>query len=439
MNDNATHVPPHDIDAEVAVLSCVLLDPRTLAVVSRSLTPQDMFSEAHRRILEAAMAIHESGSPVDLVTVGSYLKNNDRIAQVGGMSYLTEILNYAPALANAAEYARTVKRHAVARSLIAHYQQAAARLYLRAEVGDIATETRNTTTSLVSAMGYCERPRLERLDTVEKQAMKHAAIRMKYGVQLPTGLADLDRHTEGLHRGELTIVAARPAMGKTAFAACVALNVAKFGTVLFFSLEMPKTQIAQRMMCVLEGMSMGQVRRGDDMIKLQNAINRSASIPVELDDVTRDPVQILDLCHERKEALERNGGRLAAVFVDQLGKCKHPSAARDDLAIGKTTTLFAEGAQFLDVPFVVLHQIGRSGEKNENRRPSMKDLKNSGCVEEDASTILLLYRDEQYDPDSESKGIAEVIIAKQRNGESGMVKVAYDGRTTTFRNLLRVA
>lgn len=433
-----TQIPPHDLDAEAAVASCVLIDQRTLPIVSKVITPQDMYSESHRRILEAAMAIHERGEPVDLVTVVAQLQNTDRLEQVGGCQYLFEISNSAPHIANAESYARIVKEHAIARRAIARMQLATARLYARTSTPEeTIEELRSDMTGLTAELLRSSDRGLEPLHVVAKRAIRQMAERLRDGMRLPTGLAELDSKIDGLHRGELTVVAARPGVGKTSFAVSIALNLARYGHVLFFSLEMPKEQIAQRSMCILEGMQMRDVRSGGDVVKLQNAINRACALPIELEQRTRSPSDILGMVNDRKRELEREGKNISCVIIDQLSKMRHPTASRDDAAIGRTTSMLASGALAIDVPIVLLHQVNRSVESRENKRPTMSDLKNSGCIEEDANNVLLLYRDDYYNPDSESRGIAEVIIGKQRNGPDGVVRVAFDAQSTTFRNLLR--
>jgi len=467
-------VPPHDLDAEAAVLSAIMIDsgdeqrPSAMHLVIDMLRSEHFYSEAHHRIFEACIALAEEGKPVDLVQVGTWLKNRERIQQIGGMGYLTEVLNAAPAVANVRAYAQTVIDKYKARQVILAGQRVAAQGYL--DYGDanafasdaaatfhaIAMQGVATTTSFI-------------LDTI-KTRLRAIAEAAKSGQRITgraTGFDRFDRMTSGLHDGDLTVIAARPGMGKTSLALDIARNVASgdgarraLGPgVIVFSLEMPKEQLVDRFMSADGRVDLGKIRNNmmtaEDWNRLTNAAKHMGGLPIWIND--KSGLSVLEMmalvrradaeCQSRpildadgNEVRDVSGNkvrrRIGLAVIDYLQLMRGHGDSREQEVASISRGLKA-AAKELKIPVVALAQLNRGvetrGEKN--KRPQLSDLRESGAIEQDADNIVFIYRDDYYNRESEEKNIAELIIAKQRNGPTGTAKVRFDREYTRFDNL----
>jgi replicative DNA helicase len=460
-------VPPHDLGAEAAVLSAVMVDPLALDKVNEFLRSEHFYSEAHRRAFEACIELSSAGKPVDIVQVATWLKDRDRLAQVGGVAYLTEVLNAAPAVANVVAYGRTIYEKWRVRRLILACQQVTAQGYAgygeaqqfidsaEQAVYDIA---RTRESSSVRTLKEVMRETFERIDKANARGARITGI--------PTGFDRYDRITSGLHDGELTIVAARPGMGKTAFVLNVAVNVASpqqlesardpnerweepgFGVVVF-SLEMPREQICNRMLCAEAKVDVSRVRTGmlspTDWSKLTQAATHLASLSVWVDDSPalsilelRSKVRRLQAEFDRVDATNsEKKQRIGLVVVDylQLMRGREGAASREQ-EISEISRGLKQLAKELSLPVIALSQLNRAvetrGEKS--KRPQLSDLRESGAIEQDADNICFLYRDDYYNKDTADRHIAELIVAKQRNGPTDTVKVRFEAQYTRFDN-----
>jgi replicative DNA helicase len=461
-------VPPHDIGAEAAVLSAVMVDPLALDKVCEFLKPEHFYSEAHRRTFEACVELSAEGKPVDLVQVATWLRNRERLAQVGGVAYLTEVLNAAPAVANVAAYAKTIHEKWRIRQLLLACQRVTAQGYAgygdaqqfidsaEQAVYDIArTRESNAVRTLKEVM----RETFERIDKANARGARITGI--------PTGFDRYDRITSGLHDGELTIVAARPGMGKTSFVLNVAANVASpqqlesardpnerweepgLGVVVF-SLEMPREQICNRMLCSEARVDVSKVRTGmltpSDWSKLTQAATHLASLSVWVDDTAalsilelRSKVRRLQAEFDRVEvATGEKKQRIGLVVVDylQLMKGRDGAPSREQ-EISEISRGLKQLAKELSLPVIALSQLNRAvetrGEKS--KRPQLSDLRESGAIEQDADNICFLYRDDYYNKETADRNIAELIVAKQRNGPTDTVKVRFEPQYTRFDDL----
>jgi replicative DNA helicase len=464
-------VPPHDLDAEAAVLSAIMLDTSALDKVLEFLKPEHFYSEAHRRIFEAAIELRSVGQPVDVVQIGTWLKNRDRIAQIGGMSYLTELLNAAPAVANVAAYGRTIHEKFRVRQLIATCQRVSAQGYL--DYGEAQQYIDGAEQDIYEIARTPESSSVEKLLDVMKKSFKALTEAMQRGDRItgtPSGFDRYDRLTAGLHPGDLSIVAARPGMGKTSFVLNVATNVASprgrenpnakgeegrwdepgVG-VAVFSLEMPREQIANRMLCSEARVDVGKLRQGhlgpQDWSKLTQAASYLGSLPIWIDDTPSLSILELRAKVRRLQAEfdrpgpdgQRGKKRIGLVVVDYLQLMKGRDGAQSrEQEISEISRGLKGLAKELYLPVIALSQLNRAVEtrSEKSKRPQLSDLRESGAIEQDADNIIFIYRDEYYNREATTEpNVAELIIAKQRNGPTGTVKCRFDNAYTRFDNL----
>jgi replicative DNA helicase len=463
----AGRVPPHDLDAEAAVLSAVMIDSLSLDKVLEFLKPEHFYSEAHRRIFEACVELKREGRPVDVVQVGTWLKDRERIAQVGGMGYLTEVLNAAPAIANVAAYGYTIREKARVRQLIAVCQRVAAEGYI--DYGEAQSFIDGAEQAVYEIARTPESSSVEHLLAVMKRAFKQiqeAASRGDRITGMATGFTRYDDLTAGLHDGDLTIVAARPGMGKTSFVLNVAVNVAQprgreltsdpntrwedpGHGVIVFSLEMPREQLANRMICSEARVDVGKVRRGaigPDWSKLTRSAAFLGTLPIWIDDSPalsilelRAKVRRLQAEYDTPGKDGRPGKRIGVVVVDylQLMKGRENAASREQ-EISEISRGLKGLAKELKLSVIALSQLNRAVEtrSEKSKRPQLSDLRESGAIEQDADNICFIYRDDYYNKEASTEpNVAELIIAKQRNGPTGTVKVRFDREYTRFDNL----
>ena len=461
-------VPPHDLDAEAAVLSAVMIDQYALDKVLEFLKPEHFYSEAHRRIFEACVDLRGSGKPVDVVQVGTWLKDRDRIAQVGGMGYLTEVLNAAPVVANVAAYGRTIREKSRVRQLIATCQRVSAEGYI--DYGDAQAFIDNAEQSIYEIARTPESSSVERLLDVMKKAFKQLQDAANRGDRItgcPTGFARYDKLTAGLHDGDLSIVAARPGMGKTSFVLNVAVNVASpkgresandpsqkwedpgVGCVVF-SLEMPREQLANRMICSEGRVDVGKLRSGylgaQDWGRLTQAASFLGGLPIWIDDSPalsilelRAKVRRLQAEYDKADETGKKIKRIGLVVVDYLQLMKGRDGVNSrEQEISEISRGLKGLAKELKISVIALSQLNRAVEtRNEkSKRPQLSDLRESGAIEQDADNICFIYRDDYYNRETTTEpNVAELIIAKQRNGPTGTVKVRFDREYTRFDNL----
>jgi replicative DNA helicase len=464
----AGRVPPHDLDAEAAVLSAVMIDSVSLDKVLEFLKPEHFYSEAHRRIFEACMELKVAGKPVDVVQVGTWLKDRERIAQVGGMGYLTEVLNAAPAIANVAAYGYTIREKARVRQLIATCQRVAAEGYI--DYGEAQTFIDGAEQAIYEIARTAESSTVEQLRIVLKRAftqLQEASSRGDRITGMATGFSRYDDLTAGLHDGDLTIIAARPGMGKTSFVLNVAANVAQprgrelasdpntrwedpGHGVIVFSLEMPREQLANRMLCSEARVDVGKVRKGflsaQDWSKLTLAASFVGALPIWIDDSPalsilelRAKVRRLQAEYDRPGKDGKPGKRIGVVIVDylQLMRGRENAASREQ-EISEISRGLKGLAKELKLSVIALSQLNRAVEtrSEKSKRPQLSDLRESGAIEQDADNICFIYRDDYYNKEASTEpNIAELIIAKQRNGPTGTAKVRFDKEYTRFDNL----
>jgi replicative DNA helicase len=440
----AGRVPPHSMEAEVAVLGGVLLEPTALAAALEVVRPECFYTAAHRYIFQAAVALFERGEALDIVTVTEQLRRMEKLEQVGGTVALSALLGSVATAANMEYHAKIVYERYLARCLIS-----AAKDIIEEGYSD-----RSTTAELLDrAQGRIfelnegrVREGFTHIKDVVLQNFRHIE-NLHHNPDavsgIRTGFDDLDGLLAGLHNSDLVIVAARPAMGKTSFVLSMVQNVAidHKHPVAFFSLEMSKEQLVMRMLCSEARVDNHRLRRGIvqkyEWPNLTKAASLLTSAPIYIDDTPS--LNVLEMRAKARRLKMDKGLRL--VVVDYLQLMNAPGRAENrQQEISVISRSLKALAKELDVPVVALSQLSRAVEsRGGSKRPMLSDLRESGAIEQDADVVLFLYREEVYDRElpEDQKGIAEVIIGKQRNGPIGDVKLKFFSEFTRFENLAR--
>lgn len=437
----ALRVPPHSLEAEQAVLGGLMLENRAWEQIADRLNEEDFYRHDHRLLFRGIKALSENYQPVDVLTLSEYLREQGVLDEAGGMAYLGGLARDTPSAANIQAYADIVRERSVLRQLIqagteivsTGFQpegRESAELLDTAErlIFQIAEQTNRSQEGFVSVKDVLPTV-IDRIDHLYQQ---ESAI-----TGLATGWTDFDNMTSGLQNGDLVIVAARPSMGKTSFAMNVAEAVAMRGDlpVAVFSMEMPADQLALRMLSSLGRIEMQRVRTGklqdEDWPRLTSALNLMSSAKLFIDDSAGlSPTEM----RARVRRLKREHG-LGLIIVDYLQLMQVPGFKENRTAeISEISRSLKGMAKELDVPVIALSQLNRSLEQRPNKRPVMSDLRESGAIEQDADIIVFIYRDEVYNEDSPDKGVAEIIIGKQRNGPIGSLKLTFLGKYTRFES-----
>jgi len=465
--DISGRVPPHNEDAEAAVLSAILTDGNALDGVRPVLpTGEPFYGDAHRRIYDAACALHDASKPVDIQTVAGELKDRDRLVAVGGISYLVKIADATPSVAHVVAHAEIVREKWLVRRFIERAQMVAAEGYQ--DYGS-AREWFNGSVERFSDIAD---DRIERRDAVQIYDVMKATV-AAYGTNAmlgtPSGFVDVDRRTGGARAGDLIIVAGRPGMGKTSYVMDVAVNVASIAPVPFeqplvgvmvFSLEMPKEQLAHRMVASEGRLSLTRYRKNElqplEFERMVVAANRLGQLPIFIDDTPAISITELRAKVRKQQHLfdKRNvlregeteatwKQRIGLVIVDYIQLMKGRDGADNrEQEVSSISTGLKALAKELGLPVIALSQLNRAVEtrSTKEKRPQMSDLRESGAIEQDADMIQFVYRPEYYIADKESaeakkyKGYAEIIIAKQRNGGTGRVPVTFLDEHVRFEN-----
>jgi replicative DNA helicase len=432
-------LPPQNLEAEQSALGSMLLDKEAIAKVVEILVAEDFYREAHRIIFDTVVTLFNRGEPADLITVTEVLRQRNALEQVGGASYISTLANTVPTSANAEHYAKIVRNKSILRSLVAagtqivsigyegsseveeSLDQAEQLIFRIAQRGETGTVT-DMKTVLMSTF-----------DRIERLYTSKGAV-----TGLPTGFSEMDNMLSGLQPSELIVVAARPSMGKTAFALNIAehVGVHEEKPVLIFSLEMSAEQLAQRMLCAQAAVDGQRLRRGNltqqDWDRLSKAIGRLSEAPIFIDDTPT--VSALEI-RARSRRLKAEHG-LALIVVDYLQLIQSRSRAESrQQEIAEITRSLKALARELEVPVLALAQLSRAVEATADKRPLLSHLKESGEIEQSSDVVAFIYREEYYKPDTERKNIAEIMIAKQRNGPTGSFELVWQKEYTRFRNL----
>ena len=447
-SEASVHVPPHDLDAERAVIGAMLVSEAAVSAVGEMLDAEDFYSETHRVLYGVMMRLYSRGDPIDQLTLSDELKSVGEFDRIGGRSYVFRLVESVPTAANAARYAEIVRGKALLRAVI----DAGSRIQQEAfaEPDDV-TQALDAAEQLI--YGVSNRQLKEHLAPVSELAPGALEmIQRLYEAEgevtgVETGFEDLDRLTTGFHKSDLVILAARPAMGKTAMALNAIWHAAsvKGLPVAIFSLEMSKEQLVQRLISQTTRIRTQDLRSGnvkaEDWPKLVRGVAEVSRAPIWIDDTAG--ITLMEMRAKTRRLASRLSAQgelpLSLVVVDYL-QLMVGSGARSEnrqQEVAEISRGLKVLARDLDVPVLAVAQLSRAVEQRHDKRPLLSDLRDSGSIEQDADMVMFLYRDEYYNPDSDDKGIAEVLVGKHRNGPTGKVQLAWLEQYTKFASLAR--
>lgn len=433
-------VPPHNNEAEQSVIGAIFLEPQALITAAEVLLPDDFYRVAHQKIFDTMLILSDKGQAIDVVTVTEELSAKKQLEDVGGISYLTEIANSVPTAANIFHYAKIVEEKALLRRLIRVATTIVEDGYTREdEVEALLSEAERSMMEVSSRKNAGDFKHIKDVlvDTYENIEILHTQKGDVTGI--PSGFTDLDRLTAGFQRNDLIIVAARPSVGKTAFALNVAQNVATKTdeNVAIFSLEMGADQLVMRMLCAEGNIDAQVLRTGalqdEDWRKLTMAMGSLSNAGIYIDDAAGLRVnEIRSKCRRLKQ--EHGLGMIIIDYLQLISGSGRSGENRQQEVSDISRSLKAL-ARELEVPVIALSQLSRGVEQRQDKRPMLSDLRESGSIEQDADIVSFLYRDDYYDKESENANMIEIIIAKQRNGPTGTVTLAFAKEFNKFVNV----
>jgi len=434
------HLPPQNLEAEESILSAILLDNSSLVDVLDILRADDFYRSAHQTIFSAVIDLFSKNEPIDLITLSNILRKQKKLDEIGGATYLAKLVDTVPLAVNAQHYAKIVHEKAYLRRLIEKANEITKRCFEDSEDVDEVIDFAER--SIFEISGDKIGPSFhsisqiieKSIDTLEKRQRNKSLI-----TGVPTGFKKLDTDTSGLQKSDLIIIAARPGMGKTAFALNIARNAAIESNipVSVFSLEMSKEQLAMRLLSSEAKVNSTRIRGGflnqDDWHQINNAAGRLYEAPIYIDD--SPSLTALELrAKARRMKMEKDIG---IIIIDYLQLMKiRGMAERRDLEISEISRSLKALAKELDIPVVALSQLNRKLEERSDKRPQLSDLRESGALEQDSDVVMFIYRDDEYNKDESNpkKGTAEILLKKQRNGPTGMSTLTFLADCTCFEN-----
>ena len=433
-------IPPHDIDAEQAVLGSMLTDKEAVNAAIESLKEDAFYRDDNRIIFQAIVNLYSKSEPIDIITLKDELESMDKFEQVGGYEYLASLPDKVPTTANVQKYIKIVEEKSILRNLIKTANEIIELGYDPTEdVEDIMDGAEKKIFDIMQSKNQKGYSPIKDVLVESFTKLEELYNRKQHITGVPTGFSELDYKTAGLHGSELILVAARPAMGKTAFALNIATNAALRGNapVAIFSLEMSKDQLVNRILCSEAMVDSNKVRTGkleeDDWVKLAGAIGPLSESEIYIDDTPGISVmEIRTKC--RKLKMEKNIGLVVIDYL-QLVQGSNKRIGSREQEISEISRSLKILAKEINVPVIALSQLSRAVEQRPDHRPMLSDLRESGAIEQDADIVMFLYRDDYYNPDSEKKNVAEVIIAKHRGGSTCSVDLGWFGTYTKFVNL----
>ena len=437
-------IPPQNLDAEMSLIGAILIDEEVLIDIVEIVKAADFYDKRHAAIFASIIRLYEHHQPVDLLTLTNELKKREELDAVGGSSYLAELTNYVPTASHAASYAEIVAQAAVRRRLIkaggditelAFNEELTVPQLLGQSEAELFSVSDASLKQDLSSMEDILNDSFERLDELYKNK---GAIR---GIR--TGYRDLDNKTAGLQRSDLIILAARPAMGKTTFVTNLAYNIATIEkkSVLFFSLEMSKEQLVDRMLADAAGVDSWNIRTGnlsdEDFAKLADAMGEMAEAPIFIDDTPG--VSVLEMRTKARRAA--HDGELGLIVIDYLQLMQGSGSAKSSANRVQEVSEISRGlkllARELNVPVIALSQLSRSVESRDPKIPQLADLRESGSIEQDADIVMFLYREAYYNPETERENITDLILAKHPHGPVGTIELYFHPERLRFMSLDR--
>jgi len=435
-------IPPQNLEAEMAVLGSMLIDEAAISVSIESLDAYYFYKDAHQKIFESISDLYNANKAVDLITLTDELKRKDNLEAVGGVSFLTALVNSVPTAANINHYVNIVKEKSILRTLINNATKIVSICYESDgnidEVVDNAERFIFEVSDKKSQVGFLHLKEIikDSIETIDQLYQKKAHV-----TGIPTGYIDFDIKTAGLQASDLIVVAGRPSMGKSAFA----LGIAEYAGVIekvpvaIFSLEMSKEQLVQRMLCAHARVDAHKVRTGylaaSDWPRLTAAAGKLSEAPIFIDD--SPAISVMELRAKARRLKMHQDIQLIILDYMQLMRGTDMRSESRQQEISEISRALKALARELNIPILAISQLSRAVEARTDHRPQLSDLRESGAIEQDADVVVLILREEYYKPSAENQGIAEVIIAKQRNGPVGSMKLAFIKEYTRFENLVR--
>ncbi|MEN8904666.1 MAG: replicative DNA helicase [Clostridiales bacterium] len=440
MNINSiTKVPPHSIEAEQSVLGSMILEKEVISLVIEKLKKDDFYRNDHKEIYEAIIELFDKGEPVDLITITDSLKKRGTLDSIGGIDYVTDIITAVPTTESSRHYAKIIEEKSILRKLIKISSEIMNLGYEAAEdVSFIIDKAEKSIFDLLqkrnsTGFAHIKEVLVSTFDRLESLYNSKGSL-----TGIPTGFTDLDLKTSGLQNSDLILVAARPAMGKTSFV----LNIAQYVAihekvpVALFSLEMSKDQLVNRMLSSEVMVESQRMRSGDledeDWEKLAKSMGPLSEAPIYIDDTPGiSMTELRAKCRRLK--LEKNLGLIMIDYLQLMSGSKKTESRQQEISeISRSLKILAKE---INVPVITLSQLSRAPEARADHTPILSDLRESGAIEQDADIVMFLYRDDYYNPESDKKNIADVVIAKHRNGSTGTVELRWFGEFTKFGNL----
>ena len=433
-------VPPHDLEAEQAVIGSMLTDKEAVVSAIEFLSDNDFYREDNKLIFSAMMNLYGKGEPIDIITLKTELASMGKLEAIGGLEYLAELPEKVPTTANVDKYIKIVEEKATLRTLIRTANELLTLGYdPTQEVEELMDNAEKKLFSVMQSRNEKSYSSMKDILVDTFIELEELYNRKQHITGVPTGFIDLDYKTAGLHGSELILVAARPAMGKSAFALNIATNAAVRANtpVAIFSLEMSKEQMANRILCSEALVDSNKVRTGkvedDDWSKLAQASGILSEAQIFIDDTPGISImEIRTKC--RKMKMEKDIGLVVIDYLQLVQASNKRSGSREQ-EIAEISRSLKILAKEINVPVIALSQLSRAPEQRPDHRPMLSDLRESGSIEQDADIVMFLYRDDYYNQDSEKKNVAEVILAKHRAGSTGTVELAWLGSFTKFANL----
>jgi replicative DNA helicase len=433
-------VPPQNLEAEESVLGAMMLSPGAIGSVSEILDAADFYRESHAKIFRAALGLYAKGEPVDAITMVDELEERGELEEAGGRVRVHELAALVPATANAGHYARIVREMATLRGLIRVGSEISRLGWERdGEARDLVDRAEGVVFALSQQRVQSD---FTPIDELLKESFERITALYEAGVDVtgtPSGFRDLDRLTSGFQPGNLIIIAARPSMGKSALALCMAANIAVRDKVpvAMFTLEMSKSEVTQRLMCSEAKVESQRLRNGklaaDDWPRLTAACDKLAKAPIYVDDA--GSINMMEVRSKARRLKSRHPD-LGLVVVDYLQLMSGGASVENRVQeVSQISRQLKVLARDLDVPIIALSQLSRAVEQRTDKRPLLSDLRESGSIEQDADLVMFIYRDEYYNDDSDQQGLAEVILAKHRNGPTDSIKLSFLKRYAKFADL----
>jgi len=435
-------IPPQNLEAEMAVLGSMLIDEAAISVSIESLDAHSFYKDTHQKIFESISDLYNANKAVDLITLTDELKRKDNLEGVGGVSFLTALVNSVPTAANINHYVNIVREKSILRTLINNATKIVSICYESDgnidEVVDNAERFIFEVSERKSQVGFLHLKEIikDSIETIDQLYQKKAHV-----TGIPTGFIDFDIKTAGLQASDLIVIAGRPSMGKSA----LALGIAEYAGVIekipvaIFSLEMSKEQLVQRMLCAHARVDAHKVRTGylaaSDWPRLTAAAGKLSEAPIFIDDAPA--ISVMELRAKARRLKMHQDIQLIILDYMQLMRGTDLRSESRQQEISEISRALKALARELNIPILAISQLSRAVEARTDHRPQLSDLRESGAIEQDADVVVLILREEYYKPSAENQGIAEVIIAKQRNGPVGSMKLAFIKEYTRFENLVR--